>query len=340
VTESEDKQCTQRPSGVRPDGTARERYQKALAEIPPPGRGEGCHPKQLGVANLGARAGLSPERVFADLRSHIPAGGRDVSDKEIRDTVEKAFGQKDKPIDLPVKEGTSPGKGGPSSAFDGAKARRMLIARGQGIKMGDLVDASPVRLSDEYDRRDAVTALRALYDASDALFIGSRYDAGPENVLTAGDWISRFLAGAPVPELICPNPLSGEQGPRKDGQPSYRADSCVARFRFAVVEFDTLSLEEQVAFWGVVRLPIAALIFSGKRSIHAWVRVDCQDEREWHRRVKQELYGQLFEPLGVDKNCKNAGRLSRMPGALRDAKEDAFQFLLYLNPAGGGPCLA
>lgn len=52
------------------------RYSEALTNLPVPGYGDGCHQRLLGIANLGAIAGLAPDRVFSDLRQAIPSGTR------------------------------------------------------------------------------------------------------------------------------------------------------------------------------------------------------------------------------------------------------------------------
>ncbi|MCX7010188.1 MAG: hypothetical protein NTY53_23610 [Kiritimatiellaeota bacterium] len=211
-----------------------------------------------------------------------------------------------------------------------------------------------------------------MYEPDDRLFIGSRYNTGPEHVRSAAEWAAEFARGGAVPEHIVPNPLTGEAALKKDGGRSYRADACVAKFRFAVVEFDTTpaplrtpaqqeaaakilgrqyvpdELEglqrklvwprcEQLRFWlGAVSYgwPIAALIDSGGKSVHGWLRVDAKDAADWDETVERGLFGML-KPLGVDASCKNECRLSRMPGHFRIEKGN-WQRLLYLDPTKGG----
>jgi len=59
--------------------------------------------------------------------------------------------------------------------------------------------------------------------------------------------------------------------------------------------------------------------------------VDCA--ADWSRVVKRHLFAELLEPLGVDRACKNASRLSRLPGHYRKEK-GAWQRVLYLAPDG------
>ncbi len=135
-----------------------------------------------------------------------------------------------------------------------------------------------------------------------------------------------------LPHII-PNPLTGLQGTTKSGSKSWRADDCVASFRFCVVEFDSIGMDEQLAFWAGFKVPIAALIDSGGKSIHAWLRVDAPNRRAWEEEVEDLLFGQILGPMGVDTACKNEARLSRLPGAFRPDR-GRWQHLLYLAPQG------
>ena len=318
------------------------RYQAAVLALPESGGG-GCHTALLSVANLGALAGHSPEQVFQDLQAHVH-GKRRVSDREIRDAVNKAFRE--------YKRGVIASFSAPRwrPAFDASKMLKGMIAIGAGAGEADLSECSPVRI-DWSPEQDAVHLLALLYHAEDRLFIGARHDAGAEHVRTAADWRSRFAAGAPVPEHVIPNPLTGTAGETKDGKPSFRADSCVEKFRFAVMEFDqtpeplrepgqpvaTWPREAQCQFWAGVlafKWPVAALIDSGGKSIHGWLAVDARDAAEWESKIEGELFAQMLVPLGVDQACRNEARLSRMPGHYR-AEKSRWQRILYLNPHAG-----
>jgi hypothetical protein len=129
--------------------------------------------------------------------------------------------------------------------------------------------------------------------------------------------------------------MSGHEGLTEEGKPSFRCDNTVAAYRYAVAEFDVMDKADQLAFWwGYRSAPIAALIDSGGKSIHAWLRVDCPDRATWERKVEGTLFGKVLVPLGCDPLCRNEARLSRLPGHYRREK-NAWQRLLYLNPEGG-----
>jgi hypothetical protein len=296
-----------------------ERYRIALRDIPSSGGG-GCHAALLGVANLGRWAGVNRDRVAQDLGVHVH-GTRKVTDGEIWDAVNKAFDS------LPASTQTTT----PRPAVDGAKLLNAIVKRGADFDEAELWEASPVRI-DWPPERDGIEVLRRLYAPEERLFIGARHDASVEHVLSVSEWIARFERGISIPEHIIPNPLTGAQGKTKDGKTSYRADSCVKRFTFAVIEFDAMPRQQQIQFWGGVKLPVVALVDSGGKSIHAWIRIDAPNAAEWTRRVESELFG-ILRVVGVDATCKNEARLSRMPSHFRSEKKQ-WQRILYFNPVG------
>lgn len=92
----------------------------------------------------------------------------------------------------------------------------------------------------------------------------------------------------------------------------------VTRFSYALVESDEMPIEEQDAAYRKLELPIAALVHSGGKSLHAIVRVDAKNIDEYRERVLF-LYDYLEKHgVKVDKQNKNPSRLSRMPGILRN----------------------
>lgn len=101
-------------------------------------------------------------------------------------------------------------------------------------------------------------------------------------------------------------------------------DVDVTAYRHALVEFDAMAQDEQIAKLKASGAPITALIHSGGKSIHAWVKVDAKDAKEYALRV-EHLY-KLFP--GVDTNNRNPSRFARLPGVRRRGNE---QKLLALN---------
>ena len=292
-----------------------DRYHYALEHLPPSGGG-GCHTALLGVANLGRAAELSREQIAADLAAHVH-GTRPVTHREIQDAIKKAF------------DTETPRRLTPRVVVDGEKLKTMILERGIEFTENSLLEASPVPIDWTVDR-DGIEVLRRLYAPEERLFLGTKYDGGPQYVQPVSEWIRRMSRGFMPPHIV-PNPLTGKQGATKDGKPSYRADACVEKFRFAVLEFDSMPREQQIWFWAGVKLPVAALIDSGGKSIHAWVRIDAQSAAEWTERVEEKLFD-VLGAVGIDSSCKNEARLSRTPGHLRDGNRP--QRVLYLAPEG------
>lgn len=102
----------------------------------------------------------------------------------------------------------------------------------------------------------------------------------------------------------------------------------VTAFRYALVESDTLPVEEQEALYRRLELPIACMVHSGGKSVHAIVRVDAPDYAEYRKRV-DFLYDYLEKNgVTVDRQNRNPSRLSRMPGITRGSER---QRLLATN---------
>jgi len=295
------------------------RYLNAMAATPAPGRG--CHPYLLKVANLGIRAGVKPNQICRDIRKTIPTGSRKVPNREIQQAVEKAAREAGKP--LPARFALPAN----NNIVDGSKLFGAITE--QVPKNASLEKLSPVELP-YYPTDDGILLLRKLYQPDEYIFLGDRYD---KQVKTVDIWIEELKSGRNWPHIM-PNPLSGKQALTQDGKPSYRCDAAINNFRYTVVEFDDTPLVEQERFWvGVISkelLDVATVIDSGGKSLHGWIRTDCQNRNEWDRKVKAELFNRWMVPMGADRACSNPGRLSRLPGHPRD--DDNMQALLYLNP--------
>jgi RecA-family ATPase len=91
----------------------------------------------------------------------------------------------------------------------------------------------------------------------------------------------------------------------------------VTEFRFALVECDDLPIEKQNALIREMELPVAALVHSGKKSLHAIVRINAKDYAEYRKRVDYLYKACLKSGLAVDTQNRNPSRMSRMPGVTR-----------------------
>lgn len=153
---------------------------------------------------------------------------------------------------------------------------------------------------------------RGVYNRTAGELIASLHKYPDDIGATIGDW--KPDAGA----WIRFNALDGK-GVRNEN---------VSRFRFALVESDSMPIDAQIAMYKKLELPIAAMVHSGNKSVHAIVHVDAPDEQEYRKRVTF-LYEYLAaHGLNVDMQNRNPSRLSRMPGVLRNGQPQA---LLGIN---------
>jgi len=114
------------------------------------------------------------------------------------------------------------------------------------------------------------------------------------------------------------NPLDGK-GIRNEN---------VTEYRYALVESDKEEIDKQNAILRHLELPIAALVHSGNKSLHAIVHIDAGNQAEYEQRVKYLYAICKKNGLEVDTQNKNPSRMSRMPGILRNGHK---QFLVAVN---------
>lgn len=300
----------------------------------------------LPLVRAGLREGFAPEALVAEIVAG--SGSPPLSAAEVRRAVDTALRTAREPLGAagawtPPR---APRPRRPQPPPGGFVARCM--DRGDGARGFDDVRAlSPVAVpagETDGERRDALRLfLHGLFAPDDVLFIGPRT---ARTVRPRGAW-ERALDGTPPdawPPLVGSNPFSGREARTADGATlSPRCKAAVARRRFALVEFDEMPLEAQVRFWaGAIHgagrgplLPVAALTYSGGKSIHALLRVDCADARAWGE-LWDRLASFVCNPLDppaqrADKACRDESRLTRLPGARR-AESGRVQSLLYLKP--------
>lgn len=102
----------------------------------------------------------------------------------------------------------------------------------------------------------------------------------------------------------------------------------VTEYRYALVESDHMEIDQQNAILRELELPIACLVYSGKKSLHAIVRVDAADYGEYRKRVDYLYEVCQKNGIDVDTQNRNPSRLSRMPGVQRGEKK---QFIVDTN---------
>lgn len=102
----------------------------------------------------------------------------------------------------------------------------------------------------------------------------------------------------------------------------------ITDYKYTLVECDSGDLEKQYESILQLELPVAALVHSGGKSIHAIVKVDAANIDEYRKRVEYVYKVCKKNGLNVDIQNKNPSRLSRLPGVQRNGK---WQYLIATN---------
>ena len=102
----------------------------------------------------------------------------------------------------------------------------------------------------------------------------------------------------------------------------------VTDYRYALVESDVIDIDRQNAIIRELELPVACLVHSGKKSLHAIVRIDADTYDEYRKRVDYLYAVCQKNGLKIDSQNRNPSRLSRMPGIMRSGRK---QFLVDTN---------
>jgi hypothetical protein len=142
--------------------------------------------------------------------------------------------------------------------------------------------------------------------------------------------------------LIVPSPMTSETGLTKNGHKSCHTLSNTGPRRFLIIEADQGNLDQQAAVIGQLGAyaPLAAVVFSGSKSLHSWFFCGKTSEEKLLRFMRYAV------SLGADKKMWLPSQFCRMPDGHRsdDKSSEALllcgvkgipagrQALLYLNP--------
>lgn len=106
----------------------------------------------------------------------------------------------------------------------------------------------------------------------------------------------------------------------------------VTSFRYGLVESDEMDVNAFAAKVKAMNLPVAAMVYSGKRSLHAIVKVDAKDIAEYKQRMEKLYLRCEKNGIAVDRANKDASRMTRMPGVTRQGRR---QYLAGLAQGAG-----
>ena len=136
------------------------------------------------------------------------------------------------------------------------------------------------------------------------------------------------VGNLPYGAWICLNPVSSSEE-LKGSAPS---DQDVTDYRYALIESDSLSRQEQWEQLSSLNLPILCVTWSGSKSLHAIVKIEAGKDYSLYKERITKLYRFLDEHnFPVDNANKNPSRLTRIPGFYRDGSKQ------YLFAGESGP---
>ncbi len=203
----------------------------------------------------------------------------------------------------------------------------------------DWIEAREVNGPQVWDPvQEVVSYLEVLFDADDHVgYVTRSYEKDGRHIPSKGCFDR--TAGRLIHELgKCGGDLGGVLG---DYDPAAGAwirfnpldgkgvkNENVTDFRYALVESDSIPIEKQNAIIRELELPVAALVHSGGKSIHAIVRIEAASYEEYRARVDYLYDVCKKNGLEPDRQNRNPSRLSRMPGVLRGGHK---QFLIDTN---------
>jgi hypothetical protein len=303
---------------------------KTRVELATPAPTGGRHAQIVKVVASLVGQGFNADAVFAQARAMYDAT---VPDREIAGVIQWATRQNFTPCTPRFTNQRIQSKPMPPPLTDPAAAITKFLD-GDNTNEADLWDASPWRPLEDW-RVDAIMFLAGMYHAGELVNIVTDYtvnEHGKANPSGTGltlerDTMMQHLRDKGTPQSkagawLRMNPLDGRGV----------ADANVTAHRFALLEIDTVPVEQQISVFAKLPLPINCIMLSGGKSCHAWVRVDAADAESYRQTVNEML--DVLRPLGVDQANKNPSRLSRLVGAQREigAQGDGQQRLLYLAP--------
>ncbi len=278
---------------------------------------------------LGQR--FAPNAVFAQLRGMY---GPDVTDREIIDVIRWASGKNfTRCVPRSVYQQTITAKPSPPQAINPVASIRKYLGDFTADE-ADLWHESQWRPLEDW-RFDSLMFMAGMYHAGELVNIVTDHTVDPKgraNPKGYGITLERDAAMRMIRDKGTPQSEVGAWVRMNPTDGAGVTDTNVAAYRFALIELDGVPMDLQLSLLARLPLPINAILTSGGKSVHAWVRVNAQSADAYREKVAEMLA--LLKPYGVDQANKNPSRLSRLPGAQRriGAGGDGRQRLLYLAP--------
>lgn len=334
----------------------RGKYLSALANLLPGTRDANL----VSVTLYGRQAGMTPDELYNDIMAHAP-GDRRPDPAAVRRAIEHAT----RTVELGGRTGyaaTNPKtaafdrlwtpKREPTAAERREAARKALpeqlrgtvarlVIEGRGATSKTLREMSPTAIP-ATPAEQAAAHLNAI--GADwrwkvwAGSIGAKVPGGKRGGIVAplslADTIRAGLAD--IPTHVSLNPLTGDEGRTKDGQPSFDCAETVAAFPFALLEFDGLPLADQCAVFAALirKRPgrVVSVVYSGGKSLHAVLLISECDDRRPHTMTRVDVLRGERSEADDQKWAANMEKLRRVFASSDDPAE-RIDLAPTMNPA-------
>jgi hypothetical protein len=183
--------------------------------------------------------------------------------------------------------------------------------------------------------------LRVLYRDGESIWICTKENAKRGLIWTNDEHVMSLnhLRSGHDGVWFLSNPVTGKpaySGVRNQWYPNgetWRSERNVTSWRYMLIESDNAPADLWLKVLVRVKQPIVAIYTSGKRSIHALIRVDAPTKEAFDELAR--TIGPRLMELGADPQSLTGVRLTRLPGCIR-GETGQEQRLLYLNPMASG----
>jgi hypothetical protein len=280
-----------------------------------PDSGKGVHAWLYYAACRAVEAGMADDQAVEEIEAMMTRPPNPTS--EIKDALRSARGH----------------RSGPNLLWPQVNDEQIEAIAQDGMRILDLWTASPVPMQVGDSRTEEI--IDCLFPGNPWLCVGQSSRAF--RTQRRENWRGRLDAYS----LIVPSPMTGETGLTKTGRRSFHCLDNTGPRRFLIVEADCGGLDQQAAvIWHLGTLaPLAAVVFSGSKSLHGWFFCERTSEDTLLRFMRYAV------SLGGDKRMWLRSQFCRMPDGCRsDSNSELLsscglegipagrQALVYFNP--------
>ncbi len=186
---------------------------------------------------------------------------------------------------------------------EGSTSPLQLVKQKREKKKSDLPTHIPLCEKSKMPMGDPIDAQNFSMVMQDAYYATARLPYSHQYV--------NLYTGEGTPEqYISVNPLDKSTGER--------TQASVSDFRYCVLEFDDIPLDDQACILMMAQFPVEAIVFTGNKSLHFWLRIDADNNAEFKTRTR--LIDKICQDFGFTPDTKvlfDAASWVRCPGVER-----------------------